>query len=222
MSISVVIPVYNEEKYITPCLESLMKQREHIEEIIVVDNNSTDKSMEIASKFPVTIVKEPIQGIITARNKGFDEAKGSIIVRTDADTRAPVDWTAKIKRHFKDLSVDAVTGPFKFYDFPLSSTLYSNIYTSVLRMILGHYILTGFNMAIRKTLWDRIKNTVCMDNSAVHEDIDLALHIVREKGTIVYDPNLMVEISSRRLKRDPLSFFIEYPHRLIKTLHAHK
>ena len=51
MKVSVVIPVYNEEKYIKNCLESLMKQEEKPDEIIVVDNNCTDETINIVKKY---------------------------------------------------------------------------------------------------------------------------------------------------------------------------
>ena len=56
--ISVIIPVFNEEKFLPRCLESLKNQKFKYFEIIVVDNNSTDKTAEIAKKFNVILVSE--------------------------------------------------------------------------------------------------------------------------------------------------------------------
>ena len=56
--ISVVIPAYNEEKYIENCLKSLLSQEEMPDEIIVVDNNSTDQTSKIVKKYPVTLISE--------------------------------------------------------------------------------------------------------------------------------------------------------------------
>src|SRR6266567_2953645 len=92
LRISVVIPVYNEEKYLGKCLDSLMRQNVKADEIIVVDNNSTDNSVAIAKKYPIRVVFEKTQGMIPARNHGFNEARYEIIARTDADTILPVNW----------------------------------------------------------------------------------------------------------------------------------
>lgn len=100
MKISVIIPVYNEEKYIVPCLKSLLKQEEKPDEIIVVDNNCTDKTIPLVRKYPVKIVKEKKQGIVFARNHGFNIATGDIIARIDADSTAPKNWVQTIKKNF--------------------------------------------------------------------------------------------------------------------------
>src|ERR1035437_9820650 len=89
MKVSVVIPAYNEEKYIGACLDSLMDQKEKPDEIIVVNNNSTDNTAKIVKKYPVRLINEEQQGMIPARNRGFNEAKFEIIARTDADTILP-------------------------------------------------------------------------------------------------------------------------------------
>ena len=62
MKVSLVIPAYNEEKYMKDCLVHIMAQQVRPDEIIVVDNNCTDKTVKIAKLFPVTIVKEPVRG----------------------------------------------------------------------------------------------------------------------------------------------------------------
>ena len=61
-AISVVIPAFNEEKYLPACLEALKKQTFKNYELIVVDNNSTDKTAQIAKKFGARVVKEKKQG----------------------------------------------------------------------------------------------------------------------------------------------------------------
>ncbi len=69
--ISVVIPAYNEENYIEACLKSLRNQKTNVPyEIVVCDNNSTDRTVEIAKKYADKVVYERRQGIGYARNKG--------------------------------------------------------------------------------------------------------------------------------------------------------
>src|SRR3989304_4870044 len=113
--ISVVIPAYNEERNLPKCLSSLRNQTFPHFEIIVVDNNSWDKTAEIARLFGARVVYETIQGMTPARERGFREAKGPIIARTDADTILTPNWLYQIYREFqKDPSLSAVTGSAYF------------------------------------------------------------------------------------------------------------
>lgn len=221
MRVSVVIPVFNEEKYIKDCLVSLQNQVEKATEILVVDNNSRDKTIEIARRFPVKILKEETQGIIHARDKGFDSAQYEIIARCDADSRLPKNWIKKIKKNFSSFKIDALTGPAVFFDLPLKTTLYTKTYFDLFKIFLGKETLFGSNMAITKSIWDKVRTLVCKDDSKVHEDIDLGLHIVSVGGKIRRDNTLVIKAAGRRIKHNPSSFFVEYPLRLMKTIKYH-
>lgn len=224
MKVSVVIPVYNEEKYIEKCLVSLKNQIEKPDEIILVDNNCTDKTVEIAKKFPVKIIKEKKQGMIPARNRGYNEASFDIIARCDADAVLPSNWIAKIKENFAKKNIDALTGPVVFYDLPLiRTTFFAKIYLDFMRFVQkGNDILLGPNMALSKQIWKKISSKVCLNDRIVHEDIDIAIHVAKEGGRITRDLSLISYISGRRIKQNPFSFFIEYPLRIIKTLRSHR
>lgn len=225
MKVSVVVPVYNEEKFIGRCLGSLIGQTVEADEIIIVDNNSIDKSSEIAKRFRVKIVKEKKQGMIPARNKGFDEAKYNIIARCDADVIVPHDWIERIKKNFSKKSIDALSGPVAYTDSPLitSSPIPSKVYLESLRILSkGNRYLVGPNMSLTKEIWRRIRESVNLSDSAVHEDIDLSLKIAKDGGRIGYDPKLIVSSSARRIVGKPKSFFIEYPTRMFKTFWANK
>lgn len=223
MKISVIIPAYNEEKHLPLALEALHKQKEKPDEIIVVDNNSTDKTPEIARKFGVKVVKEKKRGITFARNKGFEVAKHEIIARTDADTLPPPNWILNIKKHFEENpNTKALTGPVIFYDLPFKTAFFSSFYLKLSKRISGCSYLIGPNMIITKSAWKKVKNDICLDDKKVHEDIDLSLHLCRKGIKTVVDKNVVNYISGRRIKYKPWSFFIEYPIRLIKMLKKHK
>lgn len=224
MKVSVVVPAYNEEKYLATCLDSLTHQIEQPDEIIVVNNNSTDETVAIAKKYPVTIINESEQGMIQARNRGFNEANYEIIARTDADTKVPPDWIAKIKKHFEDPHVVAISGSATTYDAlnnlskrAMVQTLKS--YLIIMKKVLGHECMIGPNMAIRTTTWKKIKNFVCLNNNDVHEDIDLSIHLA-PFGKIIFDNTLIVSSSSRRFKK--FESYIEYPYRVVKSVNRHK
>ncbi len=226
MTISVVIPAYNEEHYLDACLESLMKQEVKPDEIILVNNNSTDKTVALAKKYPIRIINEKKQGTTHARNKGFNEAQYEIIARTDADTILPADWIKKIKENFQDPKLIALSGPAHFYDLPevvqsankwTTEAFFS--YIRLIKQIMRHDCLYGPNMALRKNAWEQIKNDVCLDDREVHEDIDLAMHLAHV-GKITFDYTFVVESSFRRWKK--IDSYFDYTNRMVKSIRKHR
>lgn len=85
MSTSVVIPTYNEAENISACLKSVQNQTRKADEIILIDDGSTDDTVQIASKFPVRIIRSNHGGPGSSRNIGASMAKGDILVFVDAD-----------------------------------------------------------------------------------------------------------------------------------------
>lgn len=225
MRVSVVIPVYNEESRIKNCLDSLMKQDDKPDEIIVVDNNSTDNTVSIVKKYKnIKIINEKNQGITPARNKGFNTAKYEIIARCDADSVLPDNWIKQIREVFsKNKNVVGFTNPIVFYDLPVivKSSLPSDIFYYLSKAIIGIPTLIGPSLGITKKAWMKVKKEICLDDKKVHEDIDLAIHL-KKYGDIFFEPNVIVQISGRRIKYNPTSFFIEYPLRLIRMLKSHR
>ena len=94
--VSVIIPVYNEELYLSYCLHSLKNQTYKYIEIILIDDGSTDESVEIAKRFDVTILKQRHKGAGAARNKGVRSSKGEIIALLDADMKYDKKYIEKL------------------------------------------------------------------------------------------------------------------------------
>jgi len=206
LSVSIVIPVYNDEHHLKQCLTSIKNQISKPDEVIVVDNNSTDRSVQVAQKFNfVKVVKEPKQSVLYARNKGLNTAKSQIIGRIDADTILDKTWVKTLKSIFRDSEVAAVTGPMYFYDMPLSpgNRALDHLFKGPLYKYIKHFpFLAGNNMAIRKSAWNRVKGKVCEDKT-IHEDLDLAIHLYKQKLKVKYDVNLIAGMSARRYDDSP-------------------
>ncbi len=117
MKVSIVVPVYNAEKTINDCLASLTKQSYPPDEIIVVDNNSTDKTPVLIKKFiennkksNIILTREFKKGPATVRNKGIGLVKGDIVAFTDSDCIAHKDWIKDIRKAFDDEDIGGVAG----------------------------------------------------------------------------------------------------------------
>jgi 1,2-diacylglycerol 3-alpha-glucosyltransferase len=200
--ISVVIPAYNEEMYIENCLNSIKKQDyKGMMEIIVVDNNSTDKTVEIAKKFGAKIIVEKKQGYVFALKRGMDEAKGEVIAVTDADTQVSLDWMSTIRRIFSKPRVVAVTGTIdlktksKLVDISMSALYATFLHVSSL---IGRPNLSGFNFAVRKDAF--VKAGGLNTLFEMSPDVDLGLRLAKlEKVETVND--LRVIASFRRFER---------------------
>ncbi len=225
-SISIVIPVYNEAAYIEECLFSLEKQTLKPLEIIVVDNNCTDRTIDIVKKFKgIKVLKESEQGITPARNSGFDKARGDIIVKIDADARVNKDFLKKIRTDFiQHPKIAGVTVYVKFYDTLMFRRIkaYYDVYMMFAKATIGHFIFGGPTYAISKEFWLKVKDQICLNDKIVHEDIDLSIHVGKLGGEIYFDKSLMTLASGRRIKYNPLSFFLEYPARFVKMLESHR
>lgn len=212
LTLSIVIPVYNEEDYLAHCLDAVFAQSIKPDEVIVVDNNSTDNSVQIAKTYPtVTVIFEKTPGVQAARDKGFNIVKNDIIARIDADTVLPVDWVAKLKKNFVDNSVVAITGPVSYYDMPLPRLNYW--FDHMTRKSLHKFapscpFLFGSNMAIRTDIWKLLRTDVCHDKK-MHEDLDLAIHLKNSGHRIVYDKYIHTGASARRYD-DSLKHFLQY------------
>lgn len=210
MKISLVIPAYNEEKYIKACLESVSRSifaNDQLAEIIVVDNGSTDDTARIAKNFPkVKVVYEKEKGLTRARARGLLESSGDIIAYIDADTRVPTGWFQKIIDEFSaDSSLVCLSGPYRYYDLGRFDNCLVKFYWNILALpiyfLLG-YMVVGGNFAAKKSALNRIGG---FDKSInfYGEDTNIARRLHRE-GKVKFTNFFPMETSARRFKNEGL------------------
>jgi glycosyltransferase involved in cell wall biosynthesis len=173
MRISVIVCAYNEADWLGACLDSLCRQTRPADEIIVVNNASTDATRGVAAAYPaVLIVDEPRKGLVVARRAGYLAASGDVLVYTDADCRAPEQWLARVAEAFGPADGPAgvhgpvaVTGPYRFYDWDLCGRLLIRIYDHTVapathflaqRLLRVGAVLYGGNFAVRREALERI------------------------------------------------------------------
>lgn len=204
--LSLIIPAYNEEKYIGPCLDFALKNAEGlIGEIIVVDNASSDKTYEIAATYAkenplVKVVKEPKKWLTKARQRGYEESSWDILAYIDADTQMPLWWTKKVLKQFEDnQKVWLVSWPYEYYDLPkyqqFTNWLYTRIFSYPTYLFVW-YVVRGGNFAIRRSVLEKIKG-FDIHISFYGEDTDLARR-AHKYCKIKFILNIAMPTSGRR------------------------
>jgi glycosyltransferase involved in cell wall biosynthesis len=205
VTISVVLPAYNEAEFMGACLSSLRRQSRQADEIIVVDNNSSDATAAIARQYGARVVQEPRQGIMPAVYTGFSASSGDIIARCDADSVLPEDWLASIETALTDNpQAAAITGPGVFYGTSgflagAAQVWYMYAYFVLVGAALANWPLFGSNCAIRREVWLGIIDTVHRSRTDIHDDIDFSVHL-RPHQRVLLNRNLKVGISARSLR----------------------
>jgi len=189
--ISVIIPVYNGAATVADTLTALLAQTgvRDAMEVLVIDNNSADNTVEIVRRFPVTLLRETRPGPSMARNTGLAAARGEVIVCLDADTLPTRRWLAELVKPLEDPAVVIVGGAVLTYDPQNAAERYldaSGIYNA------GHNVMakvfpfaTGMNMAIRASALREAGGWEAAFRWG--EDVDLSHRILlRHPGSLVY------------------------------------
>lgn len=209
--ISVVIPAYNEEDWIELPLKSLEDQEFDGEyEVIVVNNASTDKTGQIAKDFGARVVEEPEKGYTRACQTGFEAANNPIIAVTDADTKVSDGWLNEIRNSFSETEVVGAYGPITFHD---DDGYYNWLakYGFTVFLKLNHWLgkphLDGFNMAVSQKAFEEVGGFNLSMQSA--SDVDLSQRL-KTHGKIVYNKDMNVQTSARRLKDWGFKFFLHH------------
>lgn len=216
VNVSIVIPVYNEEAILPACLEAIAKQTVRPKEVIVVDNNSTDNSVLIAKRFPfVKVIHEKRQGVIFARDTGFNAVRGDVIGRIDADTLLAPNWVEMVQHIMSDSSVDAVTGRVTYHDIawgPLMNYIDLGIRSYLARVLGDEVAMQGANMAMRRRTWLIVRNAVCR-TGGMHEDLDLTVHTTASGYRVIFDKSMVVSLGYRQLE----SSYKKFSHYVMLT-----
>ncbi len=223
LSLSVVICAYNEEEWIGKTLESLLHQHRLPDEIIVVNNASTDTTPEIVNTFirkhpnvNIQLIYEAKQGLHHAREAGWRYASSDIIAMTDADIHFPENWLEIIERTFQnDSEVQAVTGIVRYPKAPsfinwvtwICDQLYQP--EGIGKFITEEYVLNGGNSAYRRTALEAV-NGYLDKSPQVLEDRHMshALHTAGFK--IKFNRNLKVWHTFRRFEKDGWRGYMNY------------
>jgi len=198
MRVAVIVAVYNEEKNISQLIEALLQQSRSPDEIIVVDDGSTDKTIEILEKIAASnnklkFYRQTNAGPAAARNKGFRGAEADICIFTDSDCVPEPDWIEKLVIPFKDKQVGAAGGTYKTLNN--NSVLARFVGLEIAwryRKIEGEIDVHGtYNLAVRKSVLQEVGGFNQEYPEPSGEDWDLTYKI-SQKHKIIYVPNAVV------------------------------
>lgn len=201
-TISVVIPTRNDAQLLAVCLEALSRQSRRADDVIVVDNGSTDNTAEVCAAAGARRIAVELPGIAAATACGFDAADTEIIARLDTDSVPPVDWLERVEAILDRAGpLSAVSGPGNFYGGTwftrwLGGRVWIPGYAWAIGLLLGHPPLLGSNFALRADVWEKIRGTVHRGQPAVHDDLDISYQIPPEVS-VIWEPALRVGVSAR-------------------------
>jgi glycosyltransferase involved in cell wall biosynthesis len=200
--VSIVIPVYNEADNLAACLESIAQQTARPLEVIVVDNNSNDATAQIAARYPfVTLLHEPKQGVVHARNRGFNAARGEIIGRIDADSRLAPNWVSEVTNAFRNPALACASGTVRYHDMSFRHIV-NRIDLTIRRWLAAQLdnevAMQGANMALRRSVWLEVRGNTC-DVSGMHEDFDLGIHIAKGGGRLAFVETMVASVGFRQI-----------------------
>ncbi|MCI9531532.1 MAG: glycosyltransferase [Lachnospiraceae bacterium] len=206
MKISVVIPTYNEERWLPECLAALAAGTEQPYEVLVADGNSTDSTRKIARRFGAKVLCNPKGHAAGGRNVGILAAKGDVIAFLDADCIPELDWLAQIRAAFEQEDIDGLGAYIepaepenKYEDFWGTLSLrilmsYGDEPYYVERKTLNDAFITASCAYTRKLLYQLKGFNNWFANHA--EDIDICWRALDAGAKLKYEPKARIKAHS--------------------------
>lgn len=119
MKLSIIIPIYNADIYLENCLKNIVKQINNNDEIILINDGSTDSSLDICNRYKsiyknIKVIDKKNEGVSIARNVGLDLAIGDYIVWIDSDDWVNNNYIFLVKKYLKETEVDILI--FDYYE----------------------------------------------------------------------------------------------------------
>ena len=225
-SISIICPIYNEEKYITKCIESIVDQdidKKQIE-LLLIDGLSNDKTREIVGsyidQYPwIKLFDNPQKIVPTAMNIGIKNAIGDIIVRIDAHSIFPINYISTLVKYLQELDADNVGSVVQ--TLPANNSLMAKSIATALSSRFGvgnSHFRTGTEKIIKtdtvpfgcfkRTVFDKIG---LYDEELIrNQDDELNARIIKNGGSIYLIPGLDVKYYARDSISKTRKMFYQY------------
>lgn len=194
--VSIVIPGYNCSKTIGQTIVACLNQNypKDLVEVIFVDDGSIDDTKNIVRKFPVKYIRQENSGPARARNRGWREAGGELILFTDADCRPDEDWIFSLVKNFEDSGITAVGGSYGISNPQnfLASCIHAEILWRHKKMSSEVKALGSYNLALPKKVLQELGGFDETYLTASGEDNDLCYRIIKKGYKLVFAPQTLV------------------------------
>jgi cellulose synthase/poly-beta-1,6-N-acetylglucosamine synthase-like glycosyltransferase len=213
MKLAFVIPAYNEEALIGKCVESVLaevKRSGRDCDVVVVNNNSTDRTAEIAGSFAgARVVDEKQKGLVSARDGGFRATTADLVANIDGDTIVPPGWIDTVFSEFEaDPRLVCLSGPYVYYDLNRWQRLLVGSFYGLTTLIywLNRYVLRvgsvvqGGNFVLKRDAWIKAGG-FNREIKFYGEDTDVAVRLSKV-GNVKFTHRLKMMTSGRRLAEE--------------------
>lgn len=233
---SIIVPVYNVERYIGKCLSSIVKQTYKDYEIIVVNDGTKDNSMKVVQKYPVKIVNQKNQGLSVARNTGVKHATGEYLLFLDSDDYIEKDLLKKIEKSLKNapdlvrFQIQEVFEDGTITEYPEAPFTEQTGEDAFKLITKYHFVENAWCYAIKRSYYQKEKFS--FKPGTIHEDFGLTpLMIIKatKVNSISYigynylqrDGSIMSAQDYEKTKKKVIDFYNHY-HYLLQEINKTK
>lgn len=186
---SIIIPVYQQAEYLSQTIESVLSQTLKAHEIIVVDDGSPDNSFQVASSYPVKIIRQVNKGLASARNTGIMNSTGDWLLFLDSDDMLLENCLEKISEAIeKNSDIDIVAPSLK--NFGINNTSIT---------LMPNPTLEDFKTANRIGYFSAIRRTVLLEVGGYspkmtfgYEDLHLWVNLLTLGKKLITIPDILV------------------------------
>lgn len=198
MNISIVVPVYNAQRTIAKTAEGCLNQDYSggCIDVIFVDDGSTDGTAGIVKQFALKYIYQENSGPASARNRGFKESSGELVVFTDSDCVPAKSWISKVVEGFTGEDIGAVAGSYDIAnpESLLSNCIHEEIKLRHLKLRDKKYIRAfgSYNVAIRRNVFEKAGGYNESYRAASGEDNDLSYKILKAGYKIKFQEDAVV------------------------------
>ena len=208
--ISVIVPVYNVEKYLHRCVQSVLEQTYRNLEIILVDDGSTDESGHICDILAntdkrITVVHQKNAGLSAARNKGIEISHGEYIAFVDSDDYIDTKMYERMLTKMQLCNADMVICGYSKWleeqnrvvetevNFEECTRQGKELFTLLFREELSVLMPVAWNKLYKRALWDKL----CYPVGKYHEDEYMIHHLLNRCKTVAMVPEKLYIYSVR-------------------------
>ena len=238
MEVSIIIPIYNVEKYVIDCLNSVLNQTFRKIEIILVDDCGKDNSMKLINDFLCeykgdinisTVTHDKNKGLSAARNTGMNVSNGKYVYFLDSDDTLPPDAIEKLFMEAKKYQADVVMGNFNVvgakWKYVLKTIGYLNNNKKIfIDYLKNRWFVMACNKLIRKSFMT--ENNTEIRAGELHEVILFSFNVATKASSVVcienntYNyiiRNNSITTNKKRKNFDDLLYIHRYNFDIIKT-----